>query len=411
MSVFIKDIYSGRRATYDFLIHDLRNASIYNPYCRSNDYYIVFKHIILSILLGEEIILLDSDFSINELMKLTGHMEFLDFDKTIDKSRIQILSDKKNLIETLRKPSENWRITLFTSGTTGLPKKVRHDFKSITRFVKVSESKENSVWGFAYNPTHMAGIQVFFQALLNGNSIIRLFGLSPKDIYDEISKNKITHISATPTFYRLLLPSDEKFLSVERITSGGEKFNEETFLQMKEVFPNAKITNVYASTEAGTLLASKNDIFSVRPEYRQLISVEDNELFIHCSLMGSTESNMEEWYKTGDIIEIVTQEPLRFRFLNRKSEMINVGGYKVNPHEVEETILTMTDIQGVRVYPKTNSILGNVICCEVKTNNSNITEHSIRAFLQSKLQEYKIPRFIKFVPELSTTRTGKIKRN
>jgi acyl-coenzyme A synthetase/AMP-(fatty) acid ligase len=411
MSIFLKDIDNDRLVSWNFLIDDIDNTSIYNPYCKSADYYTVFKQIILSLLIDEEIILLDSDFTESELIKLTGHSDYVEFIKPVDKSKVSILGNQKELIAKLSNPSKNWKITLFTSGTTGIPKKVSHDFKSITRFVKVSERNEKSIWGFSYNPTHMAGIQVFFQALLNGNSIIRLFGLNTKDIYDEIKNNRITHISATPTFYRLLLPCNEAFPSVVRITSGGEKFNEKTFKQLNQVFPNAKITNVYASTEAGTLFASQNDVFSVRPEYEHLIHIENNELLIHSSLMGSTETNVDEWYNTGDVIEIVSQKPLKFRFVNRKNEMINVGGYKVNPLEVEEAILTLTDIKNVRVYSKSNSVLGNIICCEVVTNSNQITESSIRTFLQSKIQEFKIPRIIRFVDELSTTRTGKLKRN
>ncbi len=411
MNIFLKDIDNDRLVTWDFLIDDINKTSIYNPYCKSADYYTVFKHIILSLLIDEEIILLDSDFTESELINLTGHSDYIKFNKPIEKSKVLNLSNKRELFEKLSNASEDWKITLFTSGTTGIPKKVSHNFKSITRFVKVSQRNEKSIWGFAYNPTHMAGIQVFFQALLNGNSIIRLFGLDTKDIYTEITNNGITHISATPTFYRLLLPCNETFPSVERITSGGEKFNEKTFKQLNQVFPNAKITNVYASTEAGTLFASQNDIFSVRPEYESLINIENNELLIHSSLMGSTETNVDEWYNTGDVIEIVSQNPLKFRFVNRKSEMINVGGYKVNPLEVEEAILTLSGINNVRVYSKQNSVLGNIICCEVVANSNQITESSIRTFLQSKIQEFKIPRIIRFVEELSTTRTGKLKRN
>lgn len=411
MTIFLKDIDNDRLVTWDFLIDDINNTSIYNPYCKSADYYTVFKQIILSLLIDEEIILLDSDFTESESINLTGYTDYSKFNKQVDKSTVPILGNQKELIEKLSNPPENWKITLFTSGTTGIPKKVSHDFKSITRFVKVSERNEKSIWGFAYNPTHMAGIQVFFQALLNGNSIIRLFGLNTKDIYNEINNNRITHISATPTFYRLLLPCNETFPSVKRITSGGEKFNEKTFKQLNEIFPNAKITNVYASTEAGTLFASQNDIFSVRPEYESLIHIENNELLIHNSLMGRTETNIDEWYNTGDVIEIVSKNPLKFRFVNRKSEMINVGGYKVNPLEVEEAILALTGIKNVRVYSKSNSVLGNIICCEVVASNNQITESSIRTFLQSKIQEFKIPRIIRFVEELSTTRTGKLKRN
>ena len=411
MNIFLKDINNEKLVKWDYLIDDINNTSIYNPYCKSTDYYTVFKHIILSLLIDEEIILLDSDFTESELINLTGRSEYTEFSKPFEKCKASNLSNQRELIEKLSNSSKNWKITLFTSGTTGIPKKVSHDFKSITRFVKVSERNEKSIWGFAYNPTHMAGIQVFFQALLNGNSIIRLFGLNTKDIYTEITNNGITHISATPTFYRLLLPYDEMFPSVERITSGGEKFNEKTFNQLNGIFPNAKITNVYASTEAGTLFASQNDIFSVRPEYEHLIHVENNELLIHNSLMGSTETNFDEWYNTGDVIEIVSKKPLKFRFVNRKSEMINVGGYKVNPLEVEEAILVLTGIKNVRVYSKSNSVLGNIICCEVVTNSNQITESSIRTFLQSKIQEFKIPRIIRFVDKLSTTRTGKLKRN
>jgi acyl-coenzyme A synthetase/AMP-(fatty) acid ligase len=257
----------------------------------------------------------------------------------------------------------------------------------------------------------MAGIQVFFQALLNGNSIIRLFGLDTDKVHSEIGTHQISHISATPTFYRLLMPCAKHFEAVQRITSGGEKFNEQTFENLKSIFPNAKITNVYASTEAGSLFASQDDVFSVPSQYEDMVRIEDNELSIHSSLLGNTGSSVAEWYNTGDLVEVVGQDPLKFRFLNRKSEMINVGGYKVNPHEVEEAIMCLDGIKNARVYAKSNSVLGNLVCCEVVIHDREITEAAIRTFLQTKIQEFKIPRFIRFVDELSTTRTGKIKRN
>lgn len=411
MIYFLRDIENNSLFDWEFLLKDINSTLTYNPYCKFLDYYTVFKNIITSLLLDEEIILLDSDFSENELINLTGHFSFDDFIKPINIGNKLSVSSKDELIQKLCSPHENWKITLFTSGTTGLPKKVSHNFKSITRFVKISERSRENIWGFAYNPTHMAGVQVFFQSLLNGNSIVRLFGLKTIDIYNEISINQITHISATPTFYRLLLPCTEKFPSVRRITSGGEKFNDNTYKQIVEIFPNALFKNVYALTEAGTLFASHNDIFSVRSEYEQFLQIANNELLIHSSLIGYTEKKIDEWYNTGDVIEIVSQKPLKFRFINRKNEMINVGGYKVNPHEVEEAILSLTGIKNVRVFPKVNSVIGSIICCEVVTSNNKITEYDIRRFLQFKIQEFKIPRIILFVEELTTTRTGKLKRN
>ena len=90
--------------------------------------------------------------------------------------------------------------------------------------------------------------------------------------------------------------------------------------------------------------------------------------------------------------------------------MINVGGYKVNPLEVEEVMRNIPGIAAVRVYGKPNSVLGNILCCEVVKTKQELDESSIRSFLQTRLQEFKIPRMMVFVEHLLTTRSGKTKR-
>ncbi len=396
--------------SWENLIKEISNNDDYNPFCKEVNIFNTFKNIITSMLISKEIVLLDADFTDNELIQLTGNSKFDKFNEIIDKKKFPIIKTKDELLIKLKETSKNWKITLFTSGTTGIPKKITHNFNSITRFVKTSNKNLTSIWGFAYNPTHIAGIQVFMQALLNGNTIINLFGLTPKEIKKQIKKNQITHISATPTFYKLLLPCNDIFNSTLRITSGGEKFHNKTIEQLQNIFPNAKITNVYASTEAGTLFASKNDIFNIKKEYINLVRIKNNELLIHNSLMGHSEAAAKDWYHTGDLVEIISEKPLKFRFISRESDTINVGGYNVNPLEVEEAILSLSGIKDVRVYAKSNSVLGNIICCEVIITDSNINESTIRSYLQSKVQEFKIPRMIHFVDRLSTTRTGKIKR-
>lgn len=411
MGVFFVDSENIDRATWGRLISDINATSVYNKYCKSDNYYSVFKNIIISMLFEKEIILLDSDFTDSELVNLTGLSEYENFDEVLDKNKFKNIVSKEELIDKLRKTNDNWNVTLFTSGTSGVPKKVTHDFQSISRFVKISEYTSSSVWGFAYNPTHMAGIQVFMQALLNGNSIVRVFGLSAGKVFEEIEINKISYISATPTFYKLLLSCERKFESVKRITSGGEKFNEEIKKKLLFIFPNAKFNNVYASTETGTLFASNDDLFTIKEGFATLVKVENDELYIHSKLMGETGTVMGDWYNTGDLVDVVLEKPLSFRFVSRNSDMINVGGYKVNPLEVEEVLLTFPGVINARVFPKSNSVLGNIICCEIVREGKSIEEIAIRSFLQSKLQEFKVPRIYKFVEELNTTRTGKIKRN
>lgn len=407
MNIFFKDIIEGKQISWKELITDLNSFDIYNPYCLSESYYYIFSQIIFSILIGREIILLDSDFTKEELEKLIGKSTF-DND-ILDVKRIKIQT-KEELLEKIKHTKEDWRITLYTSGTTGIPKKVSHSFQAITRFVKLANDKKNDIWGFSYNPTHMAGVQVFFQALLNGNTLIRLFGLDKKQIFREIISNGVTNLSATPTFFRLLLPSDNVCKSVKKITSGGEKFDQKTMNRVQSLFPNAKITNVYASTEAGSLFASDGNVFSVKPKIKDWLKIQKNELFIHQSLIGRTEKLTDEWYATGDLVEIIQNNPLKFKFIARKNEMINVGGYKVNPQEVEEAIRTIEGIKDAYVFSKANSVLGSIVCAEVVTE-THIAEVEIRNSLQNKLQEFKIPRLIKFTDKIKTTRTGKSKRN
>lgn len=409
-NLFYADRNINCEIDWDDLLKDLASVKSFPSYSYEPDFYKVFKNIICSLLLGQEITLLDSDFSKEEINRLTGDTNILTNTIKVDNHICQIPS-KEELLIRIQSVSPSWRMNLFTSGTTGLPKKVTHTFETITRFVKQLDIHKENVWGFAYNPTHMAGVQVFFQALLNGNPIIRLFGLAKDQILQSIFDYSITHISATPTFYRLLLPINDIYSSVERITSGGEKFDDNIIKEIKNVFPFAKITNVYASTEAGTLLASDGDEFTLKAEYQDLMKIANNELLIHTSLMGYSNIVDGEWYNTGDLVEIISENPIRFRFLSRKNEMINVGGYKVNPNEVEDAIRSIEGVIDVMVYPKSNSVLGNIICCEVVKNKPEIDESYIRIKLQAKLQEYKIPRLVRFVDSIGLTRTGKIKRN
>ena len=405
--LFYKDNIDNIEVSYDTMFDDISAEDTYYYYCKSNSYYSVFKHIIISLLLGEKITLLDNDFSDEEINTLVGSNCNINSSKSFKKIGKLNFEDIKDIIQANK---NTWEITLFTSGTTGQPKKIIHSYDSLSRFIKLDNTRKENIWGFAYNPTHMAGLQVFFQAFFNHNTIIRIFGESRENTLELIKNFRITNISATPTFYRLLLPSDTICDSVKNLSSGGEKFDSRTIQNLNKMFPNCRIRNIYASTEAGVLFASDGEVFSVNEEISHLIKFINNELYIHGSLMGQSDGlNLKEgWYQTGDLIEIIN--PKTFRFVSRKSEIINTGGYKVNPTEVEDVIRLCNGVGDVLVYGKKNSILGNVVVCDIVRLDELITEKQIRLFLKEKLQEFKIPRVIKFVECLETTRTGKITR-
>lgn len=314
------------------------------------------------------------------------------------------------LVELIR--NSNSEITLFTSGTTGFTRKFTHPLKNLIRKINVSDERKNDVWGFAFNPTHVAGVQVFFQAILNQNLLVNVFMESKDFIINAINEYKITNLSSTPTFYRLLLPLSESFDSVKKITIGGEKSDNYLISKIEKYFPNARINNVYGSTETGPLFSSQNDEFVVHDKHIGLVKVVDDELYIHKNLFGKTSqlNLIDDFYATGDLIEWLDDEQRRFRFTSRKNELINVGGYKVNPYEVEEELTQHPKIRNVRVFGKPNAVLGNIICCEVELlAHTELKEEDVRFYLNGKIQNFKIPRKIGFVEKIELTRTGKKK--
>lgn len=402
--IFLKSGDSTK--TYNELVDSVNSSEYYYPFIRTNDLFELFKNIIVAIICNKELTLLDSDISSNEIVGV-------DADMINRKERLkQAISVSLEDIEQKIMVSKA-AITIFTSGTTGQPKKVSHSIQNLIRSVRKSYNHKNDVWGLSYNPTHMSGLQVFFQAILNKNSIVNIFGQQRKNVLASLKANKVTHLSGTPTFFRLLLPTDIVIDSIKRVTFGGEKSDQKLYDNILHMFPNAKITNVYASTEAGSLFAAKNDCFQIPSSLLSQIKIDDGELLIHKSLLGHSDSftYKGDYYCSGDIIEWVDQEKGLFRFKSRKNEMVNVGGYKVNPAEVEDLISSIDGISQVVVYGKPNSILGNVLCADIRLEDGvNITETEIRKILHGKLQDFKIPRRIKFVKEFSVTRTGKIKR-
>jgi acyl-CoA synthetase (AMP-forming)/AMP-acid ligase II len=212
----------------------------------------------------------------------------------------------------------------------------------------------------------------------------------------------------------LLLPFDSKFINVKRITFGGEKSDSSLYEKLKELFPNAKITNIYASTELGTLLHSSGELFTIPEQLRKDVLIKDNELFVRAEMLGKSYDLVVDdgMYGTGDIVEIVSENPTTFKFKIRISDYVNVGGYKVNIQEVEEVLGSIEGVLMASVAVKSNSVLGNMLIASVVSDftNSELSEKYIKVILKEKLQEFKIPRIIKIVERLEFTRTGKISK-
>lgn len=405
----------GQEFTYSQLLADLNRREICYKYVfdKGNHPYAIFTHIIHSFIYGYEIVILDGELSELELLEMGIRQEELSHGVFV--AMKVDLRDMTDLISHMKHSSER-KVTLFTSGTTGKPKKITHRLNTLARNVICSDKHADDIWALAYHPAHMAGIQVFFQALHNRNPLIYTFNVNEEILDVLIAHYQITHISATPTYYRKMLPHLKKcHPQVRSVASGGERFDNSVHKLISSVFPNAKILNIYASTESGSLFVGEGEYFKVNSKIRPFIKVSiEGELLIHQTLLGELHgfSTEDEWYNTGDIIE--TSDENQIRFISRNSEFINVGGYKVNPSEVEQILMNVPGVIDVTIRGHSNSITGSVIVADiVKDHGIDGVElkKTIKQYASEHLQSWKVPRLIHFSKEMNNTRTGKKLRN
>jgi acyl-coenzyme A synthetase/AMP-(fatty) acid ligase len=300
-----------------------------------------------------------------------------------------------NVVDKLRN-MEN--ITFTTSGTTCTPKQYVHTYVDLIKNIKVADTYKDVIWALTYDYTKMAGVQVLLQALLNGSNIVNLIGYTNSEIVDIINKYQVTHISATPTFYRLLQTGDNQIPSILQVTIGGESVASDVINHVRKIFPNANIKNIYASTEFGTIMASDSEYFTITDRIRNKVNIIDNILYIYT---GS------EWQCTDDVVEFISQDT--FKIVGRTNTMINVGGIKVNPIRIEGIINSLDYVTASYVYSKHNSVLGNIVAANISVNVP--TEiNSIRNDLRDMLSKYEMPMQIQIVDVIHTNTTGKINR-
>jgi acyl-CoA synthetase (AMP-forming)/AMP-acid ligase II len=188
------------------------------------------------------------------------------------------------------------------------------------------------------------------------------------------------------------------FENVNQVTLGGEVVDGNLITHIEKIFPNAKITNIYALTEFGTLFTSNKDYFEFSEKISIFVKIKNNTIFI---------KQNNEWIDTGDVIEWLGET--KFKIIGRETNMINVGGVKVNPIKVEEIINELDYVSNSIVYGKENSVMGMIVAADVVLTN-NITVKQIKNDLIEKLNQYEIPLKINIVDTIKINSNGKLIR-
>ncbi|TFV76105.1 long-chain fatty acid--CoA ligase [Blastococcus sp. CT_GayMR19] len=309
-----------------------------------------------------------------------------------------------------------WR--LFTSGTTGAPKAIDHTLASLTRTVQRArgDAGMRRTWGLVYEPTRLAGMQVLLQSLSNGDLLLDAASDEPlPERLRWLAEQRVDSLSATPTLWRQVLQSaDPASLPLRQITLGGEIADQLVLNALARTFPDARITHIFASTETGAAFAVNDGregfplSYLSEPPRGVHLEVRDGILFVEAP--GTSAAGPDGFASTGDLVEVTDD---RVIFLGRASGVVNVGGVKVAPEQVEAVLRAHPDVLDAVVRSRRNAFSGSILVADVVVTPDASREAlsaRLRAHVAAQLPSAHVPASVKVVPELSTSVTGKAGR-
>ncbi|MET1255398.1 long-chain fatty acid--CoA ligase [Aliikangiella maris] len=327
-------------------------------------------------------------------------------------------------LQSLRKEQKAGLI-LFTSGSTGNSKAAVHQFdKLIGRYFKSDKRKPINAMVFL-KFDHIGGVSTMLSILMNGGCMFSVEDRSPESICRLIEREKIQVLPTTPSFLNMLIMSRawEKYdlSSIRVITYGTEPMPESTLNSMSKFFPDVMLKQTYGLTELGifpTRSKSNTSTFMSIKEGDIQIKIKDDILYVKSdmAMLGylNAPSPFDEdgWYNTGD--KVIVEDGYT-KILGRDSEIINVGGEKVYPSEVESVLLDMRGVKNVVVQGKKNPITGQIVSAVFELEDDELISdlaRRVREHCQNKLDAFKIPREVAIADgELVSGRFKKIRKN
>ncbi|HUE66020.1 MAG TPA: fatty acid--CoA ligase family protein [Rhizomicrobium sp.] len=311
---------------------------------------------------------------------------------------------------------------LFTSGTTGAPKMVAHSLDGLGGAIQPGAARD-TVWGTFYDVRRYGGLQVLLRALLGQASLILSdAGESVADFLSRLGRHGVTHLTGTPSHWRRALMSPSNAAIAPRyVRLSGEIADQAILDSLKARFPDAAIGHAYASTEAGVGFEVTDGLEGFPASFIGQsgpveMKIVDGVMHVRSpraasEYVGGGELKEDGWINTGDMVELRGN---RFHFTGRVGGIINVGGLKINPEEVEAVINGHPGVALSRVFGRKSPITGAIVIADVVLTdaaNDNATfRQAILDACRERLPAFKVPAMLRFVPALELTAGGKLAR-
>jgi len=299
-------------------------------------------------------------------------------------------------------------LILFTSGSTGKPKGVVHDFGRLLMKFQKPRPAMRTLNFLLFD--HWGGLNTLLHCLSNNSSVVLPENRTPDHICQLLQQHQVELLPASPTFLNLLLLSkayEGRDLSALRlITYGSEPMPSSTLAGLRKVFPNVELRQTYGLIELGVLRAksmSSDSLWVKVGGEGYDLRVVDGVLQIRADsamlgyLNAPSPFTDDGYFITGDRVELNGDY---MRFLGRDSELINVGGQKVFPAEVEAVLLACEVVGEAVVYGQANPITGKIVCADVQlrgVHDEAEARRTIKKFCAQRLEPFKVPVKIRFV--------------
>lgn len=293
-------------------------------------------------------------------------------------------------------------MVLFSSGSTGKPKGILHDFNQVAEKFRKQRAPVVAIPFLMID--HFGGINTILAITSSLGMVVTVADRSVPNICSAIEKYKVELLPATPSFLTLMMASHLQsrydLSSLKRITYGTEVMPQSTLDRVRAQFPGVDLLQTYGLSEVGVLRSQSREDGSlwvrIGGEGFQT-KVVDGVLWIKSQyamvgyLNAPSEFDSEGWFNTQDRVEV---DGDYFRIMGRVTDLINVGGQKVYPTEVESVILDIPNIQDVAVFGEKHSLLGQIVVAKVflvEDESLESVKKRIRQACQGHLAAFKVP--------------------
>jgi len=294
-------------------------------------------------------------------------------------------------------------LVVFSSGSTGSHKGIVHDMVALLAKYERPRHRRRAVVFLQYD--HLGGVNTLLYILANGGCAVTVQDRRPDEVLRLVEDHRVDLLPTSPTFLNLMLVSGaherHDLSSLKLITYGTEPMPSTTLERLGEALPGVELLQTYGLSELGVLRSksrSRDSLWVKVGGEGFETRVVDGVLHIRAAsamigyLNAPDPFTEDGWYITGDEVEV---DGDYVRFVGRQSDIINVGGEKVFPAEVEAVLLAMPEVADATVFGGPHPLTGQVVCARVVPVDPSIERRAltraVRSFCRERLQRYKVP--------------------